>query len=477
MNSWFSFLANPIRTEKRSLPNIETVCNQGCRPYNEDMIYMDKDCVYPCEEPHFNVFGILDGHGGIEAVRKLHALMCKHFNDKERIRSGLEPIRFYNNIFALESFYHKAKNILEYEKSGVVSCLALVSRQKVVFGWLGDCEGCVFDRSSGSFFDPIYNSKDKAMSCFREMDFSEKEYANEKYLNWKRVLEPICHAKTRAHNFEKSVEVASNCQWKWYPGIPRNNLSCVSYKSVNGVIPSHFLDSNAQKEYQLMCLKSGEIVKLDVCIMKIGEYEQVLDTRLTCAIQPTRSLGDFSASNAHILRECCIMEVDLNSSRYETKENYHILLCSDGFFHGCAFSGIEKLCSFFIDPILFIRLFFYHEEQEVTLRLMACGLLPRLREGWESASIEEFNLLDAWRKFDIIIFLTQSHMNAIQSVSFRSTYDAGSIENYEHWLRVCKKSCVWLSSNEVMKDLSTFASHLAILMGSQDNISALVAKV
>lgn len=451
------------RNEKRF---VLSACQQGCRMYNEDRIHVDPDC--PVNVPNFNVFSVLDGHGGIECVDALRDLMKEMLNSKKRLQRGLEPIQYYNCFFVLQSFYEKARKLLENKTSGVVSIVALVSKRKVVFGWLGDCEGCVFVNGKDRFFDPIYQNE---ITQFNELDLAEREYATREYLAHRRMFGLKSQAKTRSHSFNKSVDSAFMFGSEFYP--------VASYKQVCKVIPERFMDPDAEKEYELMSLKKGSKVELDITKYKLGFYEQILDTRLSRAIQPTRSLGDNSECNDFILRECSILEVDLDSYRCS---NFQVLLCSDGLFHGGAFASIDKVCSCFIDPSLFVRMYLYHCEQEVTLRMMACGLLPSLREGWENISVGLYPHLDQWKQCGpqaIISFLTLNHLEAISSEAFRRTYDACCVQCYEEWLGVCKQSCVWLNKNIscTTNDIATFVSHLAILMGSQDNISVLVANV
>ncbi len=99
-----------------------------------------------------------------------------------------------------------------------------------------------------------------------------------------------------------------------------------------------FVDHDAKKEYELVCLKGGSNVELNITKYKLGFYEQVIDTRLSRAIQPTRSLGDKSESNDCILREFGILEVDLHPY---TASNFQVMLCPDRLFHEGASASMD----------------------------------------------------------------------------------------------------------------------------------------
>ena len=488
-----SFFSNGVPLGRRAKTHVHCLlaeavlpmhaCNQGCRQYNEDAVFIDQNCQYPLREPNFHVVGMLDGHGGSKAVYCLHRLMHEMLNNKERLARGLEPIQYFNVFFILRYFYERAFELLKHEHSGVVSVVALIFKRKVIFGWLGDCEGCVFVKRKEFFFDPIYKHKNEFGGPFYEFDLSESKYASCEFLH-KNAAERHHfkmkeYAKTRAHNFNKSVQISDQEQWKWYLGVRQDGFCRVmTFRSVDGVTPERFGDMEAQTEYDLMSLKRGSPVLVDATKMKIGLYESVLDTRLANAIQPTRSLGDCGKCNESILRDCCIMEVDLDSA---VNDACHVLLCSDGFFHGGAYASIERLCSFFIDPVLFIKMFLYHGEQEVTLRLMACGLLPPLKDDLNKTD-SGFPLLDAWKTCEnsmeqAILFLLKHHMAAIGSPEFCSTYDSFSVAGYTRWLETCRRSCTWLEQHGRQNDTATLATHLGILMGSQDNISVVVSPV
>lgn len=536
---------NVVGSKMLDRKNIKSfACIQGAREFNEDFAFSTEICksdndsienksVDVDDNSHTNkgeegvaVFGVFDGHSGKHAALVAKGLATVMLDNAKRT-SDEEMLCEENVEDQLSSFYETANTLLRNEESGVVSIIAVVFKRskRVVFGWLGDCEGCVFVDDPCCFSSPVHKSVD----LITQVDYAElKCEIDSRVGNTLKSLPKSLHerrlyAKTIPHHLGNSVVV--NAPWQYsvhnseaFYGFCASDVQAFASR----VLPLYFTNKDDQHEYDMLAKQAfckgndNSCVLLDVTKIKIGDTVQILDTRVSGAIQPTRSLGDHSEVNHNIIRDCCVMSIrGLSLPVTGIKKQYKCLLCSDGMFHFGAFENISKLSSFFIDPFRFFKEYFYHMNQEVTIRMIAIKLLPPKKYVFESIQHDSERV--AWTMYEhavhwqnckrswasVIYFLGTYHMKAICSSAFRNTYSFVSVRSLEDWLLACEISMKWFQENiqslelyapaptyfddvltkmekdSSMKDalLCHAAVHFAVLMGSQDNSTVLVSSV
>ena len=379
---------------------------QGARPQNEDRTSSSA-----------NVFSVHDGHGGAEAVDKLVALMSdRDFSLSQR---SVGPVQFDPLVLKMADLYYEMLGALSEEASGAVSVSVLCAPSALYFGWVGDCQGCVFD----------------CLPCLCEqIDFVEPERAQ-------RLRQPI----TSPHCFLSEP---------FSPMIESETLTVERDITTSGQAAVRFKDPKSQIEYQKV-LREHPDALIDSTVVLIGDARLLVDSRISCSIQPTRALGDCDETMA--LRHPTVMRVQHTGS-------YKVLLCSDGAFSRGAFADIRAVCSCVLNPLNFVRANFYRRGQELTERLAYYGKPPHFRD---------------WAAF--LLFLRTKHLPALRSERFFATF-----EDYENshwwlqysrshteWLLACNTSIKWLEENP-QGSAAHIAAHLAVVMGSTDNVSVLV---
>lgn len=524
-------------------------CIQGARLYNEDMAFSYYSSSIEENEntkTHMHSIGVLDGHGGIRAATILQGLASIMLDSRKRKKNGYAEMCPENAEHEISCFYESANSLLRDEPSGVVSVMAVCFRDVVVMGWLGDCEGCLFTKDKCSFSSPLV----KTVNGIHWSDYAELRYGSPPGFP-QSFQKHTLYAQTKPHHLGSSIVLSpyTSFQYSRTPVIVQSSIPFFMYDQGSAlgreatvfdsfceqdafayahyILPRYFDNEDQQWEYEMLKLKNkhdylhamwshplnkeedcqGEeeqeardisCATVDVIKMKIGNATQIVDTRLSKAIQPTRSLGDSSAQNKNVIRECSVMKVDL---RDNSSGLTRCLLCSDGMFHAGAFANISRLCSFFIDPLKFFKQYFYHRDQEVTLRLVAVGLLPEDNELFCAMQRNLHVMEGQWKQFDhalawqsceeswlsVLGFLKYRHMVALRSSAFRDTYSHVSEDSYLYWLNACEKSLSWFEENLASscladqemdeKILCHAAAHMAVLMGSQDNITLVIACV
>jgi hypothetical protein len=236
-----------------------------------------------------------------------------------------------------------------------------------------------------------------------------------------------------------------------------------------------FGDADLQDEFEKV--KKAHVfcgVRIDSTTLTVGEGARMLvDARIAGCIQPTRALGDCEESMP--LRHPTVLRV----IRQNMAKIHNVLLCSDGVFSGGAFGSMDDVCACVLDALQYVKEQFYRNGQELAERLMVSGMMPSC----------EFK---TWRAF--LTFLRCRHLPAVRSEEFFSTYQEyhnthwWKRHNREHttWLRACHLSVLWLEHNTEdccprlrqcgAEMAASIAAHLAVVMGSMDNVSVLVAR-
>jgi hypothetical protein len=143
---------------------------------------------------------------------------------------------------------------------------------------------------------------------------------------------------------------------KFSSNFPQNQFTLPeNYEQYFDVMPIYFSNKNSQREYILAKIEN-DIQKnktmVDVVTHNVGKVKLTADLRFSRAIQPTRSIGDFSPVNFSIIRHPTVMRVTIPEA---SRRFCHILLCSDGMFHDKAFSNISQVCRFVTNPMDFIK--------------------------------------------------------------------------------------------------------------------------
>jgi len=435
-------------------------CIQGARFYNEDMLFISDT------NDKFQVYGILDGHAGLHAANVLKGLMHISFDNAKYTLLKESPINKATILDFVCSIYEDANQLLRFEKSGVVSLLAIMFQDSVYMVWVGDCEACLMQ--AGRYQNPILQSTEASII---EYDFA---------LSDKPKPTKRSRACSRPHSLGTSVVPNYFAMWN-YPMYRDVNMFCYQelYSSALYTFPEGFDNSDALLEYNTMKEKGFGIPTVDITRVKIGNNTKVVDCRFSNSIQPTRSLGDDIPDNKYILRKCSALVLDLSNIAH--KHTISCILCTDGCFHNGAFKDMQRLSQFFSDPLLFFRQYFYHSDQDTSIRLITCNYLPCALDSEEEKakrllSNSWASMGDSWENMSN--FLLNHHMIAIQSSLFKNTFNELAISDYETWINACNISCNWISSQTGIqytnrKWLASMACHLAVLMGSRDNISVM----
>ena len=383
---------------------------QGARPQNEDRISTSA-----------NVFGVHDGHSGSDAVDKLVSLMSdRDFSPQSGRKRG--PMRSDPLVHKMADIYYELLGALSDEPSGVVSISVLCTPYALYFGWVGDCQGCVFDTSH--------------LPLCEQIDFAEPEKSQ-------RLRKPI----STPHCFLSEPFSASLAESITTTTVER-------YVTSERQADVRFKDPKSQMEYQRV-LREHPDALIDSTVLLMGDARLLVDARISHCIQPTRALGDCEETMA--LRHPTVMRVKITGS-------YKVLLCSDGAFSRGAFADIQAVCSCVLNPLKFVRANFYRRGQELTERLAYYGRPPHFRD---------------WAAF--LVFLRNKHLPALRSEQFFATFeDYGNSDwwlqysrSHTDWLRACNISVKWLE-NDTQGSAAHIAAHLAVVMGSTDNVTLLV---
>ena len=400
---------------------------QGARDANEDRA----QCFV--EGNGFKWFAVHDGHGGEQAVDKIVAWVTTHQREWRRKKLMQDQNEEPGMMKDMAQAYFEMEEALREEKSGAVSVTAVCTKKAIYFAWMGDCEGCVFDAQTGA----IAESRGPAYNCM--IDFAEVEETQRSM---------IC-SQTIAHRF------ASKPRMQPLSSTTRVDGVCTMYQHYRAL---SFPDLKTQEELRKIQQRSpNEIICVDVTEARVGTQMMLLDVRLSNSIQPTRALGD--GRETLVLRQPAVLCVRRATAANGRKARQNILMCSDGAFDRYAFANLQAVCQCFANPLEFVQKQFYRGGQEITERLTANNTLPTALAA------------TTWPEF--IVFLREQHMPALIAIA---------ANDEQTWLRACYRSMLWLQNNPLAQDegMSCFmgthiVAHLAVLMGSMDNVTVLVA--
>ena len=452
-------------------------------------------------------YSIHDGHSGIDAVKKLNDFIQHKWREfAKQMKDVPEDVTKDDNVFVLSDLYYEAISMLAREKSGVVSISAVVHDNVVYFVWVGDCEGCVF-RNNLIHVNPVLECdacEEIDMAELFLMDYQDKlpgsfphrrnfastlphAFSGEPVLMLSDLQNAGSH-HNHSHNHTNNVDVTTQ------HAVPAHTTE--QFVSMNSVTPLYFRNWASQREYELARRQLNSEPTIDVTLLKIGNIQITADTRFTNAIQPTRSMGDFSVRNKAVIRHPTILRVPLT---VPSTDPLFITLCSDGALSNNAFGSISKLSRFMVAPLRFISESFYSRDQELTERLIAIGKLPSFLKNTFLAEQEPTNhhLLKVWSGCsntwkDFVNFLQTTHLPEIESEAFGKTFipEAGTLASHHQWLVACRESVHFLSTLEMEPSIANChknggsldmvanaAAHMAVVMGSQDNITVMVVKI
>lgn len=427
---------------------------QGVREQNEDLVSM------LIEVPR-QLYCVHDGHGGQAAVQKLHHFLSANAHEHLlALPKDAQPAQY---IAAMADMYYKALEELKSEVSGVVSISALVTPTTLYFGWVGDCEGCLFRN----------DKTEQSVTCV-EIDYASKlmEHMEETlHSRHNMVVATTPHAFATEPFLRQGTGFAPLC-----PPVLQTREH---YQTLQQVKPLDFEDRGSRREWMLHATTP---TTLDLTVLDVGDRRMLVDARLSGAIQPTRALGDFAEANKAVLRHPTILMVPL----MPTPQHQFILLCSDGMFSRGALEDIGQACTLALNPLHFVRQHLYRRGQELTERLIVAGELT------PSLSGDGRPLTKKWQKCEAkwssaLQFLRDEHLRAVHSEAMLATFEPGSVAMHTKWLGEAQKAMQWLqdhtASVAVMPSLGHCSPelaagtvcHLALLMGSIDNITALLA--
>ena len=419
---------------------------QGAREYQED-----RSTIIMGQQRMMWV-AVHDGHGGDRAVDRLVRWMDARkdvFLHRTRLMPWVHNMAQDPRCRFMAKVYYEAIKELADETSGVVSVSALCTEQAIYLAWVGDCQGCVLGGDTAEQIDyaeapsspPVH--KDKAMTtphCF--------------------MSEPAA-----AH----SHDIPLYCDVERFVTLERQENV-------------HFAAADAASQDELDRLKRhkpADGVRLDSTVLLMGHARLLVDARVSHSIQPTRALGD--GQDHRVLRHPTVMRVPLSHA------TSGVLLCSDGAFNRGAFENMQAVCDCVRDPLHFIRHHLYRRGQEITERLIVAKLYDGL--------LTSLAMLSSWDS--VIYFLRYRHLVALKTNAFYATFvdyyhtpaEAYSSKKklawwwcrynaaHGHWARVCSQAIEWLAYHGPTAPGAQVAAYLAVIMGSTDNVTVLVARV
>jgi hypothetical protein len=458
----------------------------GARETNEDKLNS-----FPTQNK-VRLFCVHDGHGGIEAVDYMKESMIGKWNHRIMQNISLSPpslISEDTNVKLLAGVYNDAITDLQAYESGAVSITAMsvANNRAIYFAWVGDCEGCVFYNDNPNLKNPVV--KFSECDSVQEIDFAELKLQPNLAISPMPFLREYCASSPHSLSGGVRFQIPQTKQILQSSIFFQSSFTPTEYmENFLGVIPRNFEHPSAQKEYTLAKLHNDSLkppipTLLDVSTHNVGTTQLTLDVRFSGAIQPTRSLGDFNPVNHSILRHPTVMRVLIPP---KLASSCSILLCSDGAFSGHAFKGISQVCRFVTNPVAFFHESFYFRGQVLTERLITAGLLPEnlYQQNCQLPCHYEWKFLcRTWPQ--ILTFLRNQHWQSITSPQILSVLETGSREQYFDWLNACDASIEFLEkripnfnySIENTKTASAVvAAHLAVIMGSSDNVTFVIAE-
>jgi hypothetical protein len=324
-----------------------------------------------------------------------------------------------------------------------VSISALCVPDTVYLGWVGDCVGCVFDSATHTIY-----------SHGTMTDFAEAETTQ------------CDSAQSVPHCFSSEPILLINHRSRRH----RHAAAAVEhYETYSDQVIYHFPDDASQREYEkLQRAHATTVLKIDNTMLMVGDSPRMLvDARIARSVQPTRVLGDVAQDMP--LRHPTVMRVDTATT------SRRVLLCSDGVMSRGAFADMQAVVACVKNPLEFIQASFFRRGQEVTERLIACGHL----------AASELGLYGMQTWSELAVFLRTKHLPTLRSRKFCTTFVEYHQSNWLrlcpdhhlHWLCACEASIEWFERLPLIHDAHVRAhvvAHLAIVMGSVDNVTVLL---
>ena len=502
---------------------------QGDREYQEDR---SQHVVVSASGAHHyaQLFSVHDGHGGSEAVDKIVAWLAekKHLSGVKDLHMAWD-MKEDKRVDFMSNMYYEMMEEIRKERSGTVSVSALSVPDAIFLAWVGDCQGCVFGNEDSGVNGRCCKAIIVVDEECHEIDFC---FAHPKH----KTVRTCPNAETSPHCFSSipQLHVVSRTNLTKSEAFDKLKESKVEiYNTIEKEYVIRFEDEKSNIEWKkVQQAHSMEHVRVDTTVLLIGDQKLQVDARIAGCVQPTRTMGDWHERMA--LRHPTVMRM----LRQENKA-YNIALCSDGVFSRGAFEDMESLCQCLLNPIHFIKHHFYHRGQEITERLIACGKL--FSPSYPSSSSHDDAKDPLWDSLsniyswqDFVRFLRQEHLAAVTSDKMFSTFmsttntptscdntttttnDTNEVDEsmtalwlrcfhnsvmslrprrcdqnafHKSWVRACTLSIDWIEENT--RDLekhprlrssgchmmANIAAHLAVIMGSGDNVTVLVARV
>ena len=435
---------------------------QGAREHNEDMAYA---CTLPAE----NLFSLrargavslvatLDGHSGTKAVRQLHAFWGRQAKDWATQRPSLGvPLSSRQIMQRMTDALSDASAELACEPTGVVCVASLIMPTGVCFGWIGDCEACVFRPCDGGICrlygcESVDLAKDKLLGPSKTPAFMPSFYSIGGSVHGRTLATTLPHSllgsnpvlnvedgeedtpTKRGSQRRKAATAALLSTLKmWAQGggheDPPAGSSSVERFLMGTVNALGFWEKAAQCEYDLACVQAkNPRLLVDIAFLILGDKTLLLDARFSQAVQPTRALGDCHMTQRFgTMRQPSAMWIPLPAD----VEPYYVLQCSDGVFADGAFTDMDALACWMTAPLRFLRDSFYRHGHPLTERLRMAGRLPNAVE-WQQAAA-------TWP--GVLRFLETRHLPEVCGDAFISTF---------RWSRIPMKK-------EAMMELPTVA--------------------
>jgi serine/threonine protein phosphatase PrpC len=383
-----------------------------------------------------------DGHGGSEAVDQMEEWMKDVLKGVKNEKSTWSMANDTYAAFMSKRYYELMETVKD-KRSGAVSISALCTPGVIYIGWVGDCQGCVFNDSK--ILDNV--------QC-NEIDFAES--GRQTRVSHRAESTPHCFSSIPKYTDENKDVHEINCMERY---DTRDKITIVGFGR----------DEKSQAEYEkIQRAHSHKAIEIDSTYVVVGSSQRLLvDVRLSGCVQPTRVLGDCKEHMA--LRHPTVMRVIRSN-----QQPYRVLLCSDGVFSRNAFSSMESLCQCVLNPLLFVKSQFYRRGQEMTERIIACDFFKV-----EDVKVAMYG--QTWREF--LLFLRNEHFPVLASDAFCGTFE--DTKHHAVWLYACEKSIHWLESQHYYDGkgiafhkpvlIANVAAHLAVVMGSIDNVTVMIA--
>ena len=394
------------------------------------------------------VYCVHDGHGGSKAVDKMvEWIETQHWSTQDTVVGMWED----ECVMQMADMYYTLMTHVEEEGSGAVSITALCTPEAIYMAWVGDCEGCVFSDQK---------VLDTAQCC--EIDLAEP------------ILRYFSRAQSSPHSFSSEPKYMILAK---KPITKTANVEKYCTRERAYVLGFHDADSQAEYE-KIQNAHPLERLRIDSTYLVVGNSKHMLvDARLSGSVQPTRVLGDCRETMA--LRHPTVMRIVTANN---AKRN--LALCSDGAFSRGAFADLAAVCACALSPLRFVQTRFYRRGQEITERLLASGMLLRS------------SIFKTWPNF--VTHLRKEFLVSMRDDRFYSTFEDyhaqpallrawfGCSPQHTLWLRACQTSIEWLEENvndgqglllSGSKKTALLVAHLAVVMGSMDNVTVLLAVV